>query len=45
MTLANGLLYTSILAIIAGVASYDWRAGLIVGGVILGVAGVIISMR
>ena len=45
MKLADMLLYGSIAAIIAGVAAYDWRAGLIVGGVLIGVAGVLISVR
>lgn len=45
MKLADAFLYSSILAIISGVSAYDWRAGLIVGGVVLGVAGVILSMR
>ena len=45
MKLADVFLYSSIVAIIAGVSSYDWRAGLIVGGVLIGVAGVLISMR
>lgn len=45
MTLANVFLYSSISAIIVGVSAYDWRAGLIVGGVMFGVAGVLLSMR
>jgi hypothetical protein len=45
MKLADVFLYTSIVAIITGVSAFDWRAGLIVGGVIFGVAGVLISVR
>jgi hypothetical protein len=45
MKLADVFLYSAIVAIITGVSAYDWRAGLIVGGVMVGVAGVIISMR
>jgi hypothetical protein len=45
MKLADVFLYGSIVAIITGVSSYDWRAGLIVGGVLFGVAGILISVR
>lgn len=45
MKLANVFLYSAIIAIITGVSAYDWRAGLIVGGVMVGVAGVILSVR
>lgn len=45
MKLADVFLYTAIVAIITGVSAYDWRAGLIVGGVVIGVAGVILAMR
>jgi len=45
MKIADVFLYSAIVAIITGVAAYDWRAGLIVGGVMIGVAGVILSMR
>ena len=45
MKIADVFLYSAIIAIMTGVSAYDWRAGLIVGGVIIGVAGVIISMR
>jgi hypothetical protein len=45
MKLADVFLYSAIVAIITGVSAYDWRAGLIVGGVMIGVAGVLLSMR
>jgi len=45
MKLADVFLYGSIVAIMTGVSAYDWRAGLIIGGVLIGVAGVLLSMR
>ena len=45
MKLADVFLYGSIVAIMTGVSAFDWRAGLIIGGVLIGVAGVLLSMR
>jgi hypothetical protein len=45
MTKADALLYTACILIVAGVSCYDWRAGLIVGGVVSGVCGFLLAMR
>lgn len=45
MTKADVLLYTGILSIVAGVSCCDWRAGMIVGGVLSTAAGFLIAMR
>jgi hypothetical protein len=45
MRLADVFLYASMTAIMTGVSAYDWRAGLIVGGVLIGVAGILLAMR
>ena len=45
MTRADGFLYTGIIAIVGGVSCYDWRAGLIVGGILFAVCGTLLAMR
>ena len=45
MTRADVLLYAGILAIVAGVCSYDWRAGLIVGGLLVAILGAALAIR
>ena len=45
MTRADGFLYVGIVAIVGGVSCYDWRAGLIVGGVLLAICGTLLAMR
>jgi hypothetical protein len=45
MKLADVFLYASMIAIMTGVCAFDWRAGLIVGGVLIGVAGILLAMR
>ena len=45
MKLADVFLYAAMVAIVTGVSAFDWRAGLIVGGALFGVAGILLSMR
>jgi hypothetical protein len=45
MTRADVFLYTGILAIVAGVCCFDWRAGLIVGGLLTTIMGAVLAMR
>lgn len=45
MTKADCFLYSACILIVAGVACYDWRAGVIVGGVLSGVCGILLAMR
>jgi len=45
MTKADVLLYIGIVAIVGGVSCFDWRAGLIVGGVLLAVCGTLLAVR
>jgi hypothetical protein len=45
MTKADWFLYVSCILIVAGVACYDWRAGMIVGGALSGVCGILLAMR
>jgi hypothetical protein len=45
MKLADAFLYLGLTATISGAAAIDWRVGLIVGGVLFGVAGILLSLR
>ena len=45
MKQADVFLYTSFLLIVAGIACYDWRAGLIAGGLLSGGCGILLAMR
>jgi hypothetical protein len=40
----ESLLWVAIVLIVAGVACYDWRAGLIAAGVAAGAAGWLLSV-
>jgi hypothetical protein len=45
MTKADVFLYSACILIVAGVACYDWRAGMIAGGVASGVCGILLAIR
>lgn len=45
MKIADGLLCCGLAAVVIGVSCYDWRAGLIVGGVLLAVCGTLLAVR
>ena len=45
MTKADVFLYTACLLIVFGIGCYDWRAGMIAGGVLSGVCGILLAMR
>lgn len=45
MAKADVFLYTACILIVAGVACFDWRAGMIAGGVASGVCGSLLAIR